>query len=132
MLVVGVRMEPERSHHRLFRQRSRRSRASSLISSVCDYLIWFAKDITRIKYNPLYRIKTAGEEGASKYRPVSTIRAIPSGKFDANRLAASADLTSQGETEGSDQDFEFGGKVWRPAPGLHWKTTVGGLKRLAQ
>jgi adenine-specific DNA-methyltransferase len=106
--------------------------SGSLISSVCDYVVWFAKDITRVKYNALYRIKNAGDEGASKYRPVSTIAAIPPGKFDPNRLATSADLTSQGESEGSDQAFEFQGKVWKPPAGLHWKTTVQGLKRLAE
>lgn len=106
--------------------------SGTLISSVCDYLVWFAKDITQVKYNPLYRTKSAGEEGASKYRPVSTIAAIPKGKFDANRLAVSDQITSQGESENSDQAFEFQGKVWTPPPGLHWKTTVPGLKRLAQ
>ena len=106
--------------------------SGELISSVCDYLVWFAKDITQVKYNPLFRVKNAGDEGASKYRPVSTIAAIPKGRFDPNRLATSGDLTAQGETEGSDQDFEFQGKVWKPPPGLHWKTTVPGLKRLAQ
>ena len=106
--------------------------SGSLISSVCDYLVWFAKDITQVKYNPIYRIKNAGDEGASKYRPVSTIAAIPKGTFDPGRLAVSDQLTSQGESEGSDQDFEFHGKVWRPPAGLHWKTTVPGLKRLAQ
>jgi hypothetical protein len=63
---------------------------------------------------PLYRTKNAGDEGASKYRPVSTIGAIPKGKFDGNRLAVSDQITSQGESENSDQAFEFQGKVWRP------------------
>lgn len=106
--------------------------SGTLISSVCDYLVWFAKDITQVKYNPLYRTKNAGDEGASKYRPVSTIAAIPKGKFDANRLAVSDQITSQGESENSDQAFDFQGKVWTPPPGLHWKTTVPGLKRLAE
>jgi adenine-specific DNA-methyltransferase len=77
-------------------------------------------------------MKSAGDEGASKYRPVSTIGAIPKGRFDANRLAVSDQLTSQGETEGSDQSFEFEGKTYKPPAGLHWKTKVEGLKRLAQ
>ena len=34
--------------------------SGTLISSVCDYLVWFAKDITQVKYNPLYRTKNAG------------------------------------------------------------------------
>jgi adenine-specific DNA-methyltransferase len=106
--------------------------SGALLSSVCDYLVWFAKDITRVKYNALYRTKNAGDEGASKYRPLSTISAVPSGAFDPNRLAVSDQLTSQGDSEGSDQEFNFQGKTWKPPAGLHWKTTVPGLTRLAE
>ncbi|MGH8623966.1 MAG: DNA methyltransferase, partial [Gammaproteobacteria bacterium] len=40
-------------------------------------------------------------------------------------------LTSQGASADSPQDFQFEGVVWRPPAGLHWKTTVEGLRRLA-
>lgn len=106
--------------------------SGKLISSVCDYIVWFAKDISRVNYNPLYRTKSAGDEGASKYRAVSTIAAVPEGRFEPDRLAVSDQITSQGESEGSDQAFEFQGKVWKPPAGLHWKTTVPGMTRLGQ
>lgn len=105
--------------------------SGTLLSSICDYLVWFAKDIGQIHYKQLYRKKNAGDEGASKYRPVSTIAAVPKGKFDPDRLAVSDQITSQGESENSDEDFEFQGKIWRPPPGLHWKTKVERLKKLA-
>jgi adenine-specific DNA-methyltransferase len=104
--------------------------SGTLLSSVCDYLVWFAKQKDRVKYRQLYSEKEAGAEGASKYRPISTIAAVPAGRFDLTRLATSADLTSQGETS-TDQTFQFEGREWRPRPGLHWKTTVEGLQRLA-
>ena len=105
--------------------------AGKTLSSVADFILWYAKDISRIKYRQLYRPKEAGDEGATKYRPIGTIAATLKGKIDPNRLATSADLTSQGESQASEQDFEFGGRKWRPPVGLHWKTTVEGLKRLA-
>lgn len=101
------------------------------ISSVADYIVWYAKDINRIKYHQLYRQKEAGDEGASKYRPVNTFGSIPKHSFNPLRLAASADLTSQGAVDNSPQEFEFKGKKWLPPAGLHWKTTVEGLGRLA-
>ncbi len=76
-------------------------------------------------------MKEAGDEGASKYRPVSTYASIPSGRFDAERLATVDQLTSQGASE-SEQAFLFAGKTWIPPKGMHWKTTVEGLGNLAK
>jgi adenine-specific DNA-methyltransferase len=102
------------------------------LSSVADFILWYAKDINLAKYNQIYRDKEPGDEGATKYRPVDTIAAIPKGVFDPERLATSDQLTSQGAQETQEQEFVFGGHSWRPPSGLHWKTTVQGLKRLSQ
>ena len=101
------------------------------LSSVCDYLLWYAKSITSLKFRPTYSIKEAGEEGARKYRPVGTMKALEDSSFDPMRLATSDQLTSQGASDHSEQRFVFRGSVWMPPPSLHWKTTVGGLNRLA-
>ncbi len=105
--------------------------AGKTLSSVADFILWYAKDISQMKYRQLYRPKEAGDEGATKYRPISTIEAVLKGKIDPTRLATSDQLTSQGESQASEQEFEFGGRKWRPPVGLHWKTTVEGLNRLA-
>ncbi|MCP9474232.1 MAG: site-specific DNA-methyltransferase [Nitrospira sp.] len=102
------------------------------ISSIADFIVWYGKDLERIKYRQLYRQKEPGDEGATKYRPVETVEAIPSDRFDPKRLVTSDQLTSQGNLDGSDQEFQFAGKKWKPPTGLHWKTTVNGLKRLAE
>jgi adenine-specific DNA-methyltransferase len=100
------------------------------LSSVADYILWYARDIDRVKYRQLYRPKEAGDEGATKYRPVATIEAVPKDRFDPARLATSDQLTSQGASEHSEQRFSFAGRSWSPPAGLHWKTTVEGLTRL--
>jgi adenine-specific DNA-methyltransferase len=105
--------------------------AGTFLSSVADYIVWYAKDRSHVKSRTLYRDKQPGDEGASKYRPVSTISAIPAEKFAPTRLATSDQLTSQGASANSEQRFEFGGRAWLPPSGLHWKTTVSGLARLA-
>jgi adenine-specific DNA-methyltransferase len=105
--------------------------SGSKLSSVADFLIWYAKDIGSLKYRQLYREKSAGDEGASKYRPVSTISAIPPHIFEPTRLATSDQLTSQG-ISGTNQEFEFAGKTWLPPKGLHWKTAIQGLRKLAE
>ena len=101
------------------------------LSSVADFLLWYARDIEQVKFKQLYRIKEAGDEGASKYRPAASISAIPKEWHDPMRLATSDQLTSQGASA-TEQGFEFGGKTWFPPNGLHWKTTVAGLGKLAE
>ena len=105
--------------------------SGSHLSSVCDYLLWYAKSITSLKFRPTYSIKEAGEAGARKYRPVGTMKALQGSSFDPMRLATSDRLTSQGASEHSEQRFAFRGSEWMPPPSLHWKTTVEGLNRLA-
>jgi adenine-specific DNA-methyltransferase len=100
------------------------------LSSIADYLVWYARDAEKIKYRQLFREKQAGDEGATKYRAISTIKAVPTNRFDASRLATSADLTSQGASQDSEQEFRFAESNWRPPAGLHWKTTVQGLEKL--
>ncbi len=102
------------------------------LSAIADYLIWYARDITQTKYHPLYREKVPGDEGATKYRPVSSFRAVSPGQFRPDRLATLDQLTSQGEVIGTPQEFEFQGRIWMPRTGLHWKTMITGLRRLAE
>ena len=100
------------------------------LSSVTDYLVWYAKDYTRLKYHQLSSEKQAGGEGATKYRPVQDIAALKDSKFEATRLATSDQLTSQGASPNSEQKFVFDEREWLPPAGLHWKTTVEGMHRL--
>jgi len=117
--------------------------SSSLLPSVCDYLIWYAKSRPSIQYFPLYQLKVAGEEGASKYtsvelvdgqrRPMTTQEKsgeepIPSGA----RIFALGDLTSQGFRDATTVPFEFEGITYHPGQASHWKTTVEGLQRLSE
>ena len=100
------------------------------LSSVTDYLVWYARDHAQLKYRQITLEKQVGKEGATKYRPVNEIGALKNSSFEGTRLATSADLTSQGASLNSEQTFPFAGRVWQPPTGLHWKTTVEGMQRL--
>lgn len=104
---------------------------SKVLSRAGDYIVWYAKDLKNIKYRQLFSLKSAGDEGASKYKPISSIKAIDSKSFPQESLATSDQLTAQGSLVDVEQEFIFGGKTWRPPIGLHWKTTVEGLAKLA-
>lgn len=107
----------------------------SLLSTTVDYLIWYAKDKSKVKFRRLYREKNAGEVGATQYtwielpngvrRPMTQEeregkKPIPEGA----RVFTHDNLTSQGNPV---YEFEFEGRVFRG----QWKTTAEGMQRLA-
>ena len=106
--------------------------SGTYLSSVCDYLLWYAKSWDSLKYRPIYTTKQAGNEGAARYKPVHTYATLKNSIFEPTRLATSADLTSQGASANSEQTFVFESKPRRPPDGLHWKTTVVGMEHLAK
>ena len=102
--------------------------STSFLSNVTDYILWYAKNSSASKYRQLATPKVPGEAGATTYRDVSTL----SGSFWKiwpKRLGRSTDLTSQGASA-SDQPVVIRGKTFPPKPGMHWKTTTDGLRRL--
>ncbi|KAF0128359.1 MAG: DNA methylase N-4/N-6 domain-containing protein [Bacteroidetes bacterium] len=43
---------------------------SNFLYGICDYIIWYAKDISKLKYRQLYSDKIIGGAGASKYNRI--------------------------------------------------------------
>lgn len=112
------------------------------LSSVYDYLLWYAKDIAQIKYRQLYQPKAIGLEGAGVYNkvepPGGQRRRLTAEELEnmdrlppAWRVFRLDNIMSQGEAK-EPQPFEFEGKTYYPSANSHWKTTVEGLKRLAE
>jgi adenine-specific DNA-methyltransferase len=104
------------------------------LASVCDYIIWYAKDRKKVKYHQLYQFKEIGGDGTSMYRSVEldngTTRPITreetkEGKLPENaRLFRADNLQSQGNPM---VEFEYEGKKYSG----RWKTNVQGLQKLA-
>ncbi|MFZ4703362.1 MAG: DNA methyltransferase, partial [Candidatus Methylumidiphilus sp.] len=44
--------------------------SSNYISNITDHVVWYAKDASNLRFRQLYKEKTAGEEGAAKYKPI--------------------------------------------------------------
>ena len=49
---------------------------SDLLSSVCDYILWYAKKIEHVKYRQLYFKKERGGTGSGEYSWIE----LPSGE----------------------------------------------------
>jgi len=109
-----------------------------VLPSVCDYLVWYAKDRERIKYCQLYKPKSSGRSFDQVFswvellngdrRPISIEESsgeisLPQGA----RLLARADLTSQNTNQLF--SIDFAGTTY-PASKRGWRTTLDGIERL--
>jgi adenine-specific DNA-methyltransferase len=105
-----------------------------------DYLLWYARDRTRVKFNRVFQAKELGGAGGEGYVWVEladgTRRRLsgdemtnPRSLPDGSRVFGANPLTSQ--TGGPTTTFEikFDGKSFRPAKG-GWKTNLEGMERL--
>ena len=111
---------------------------SDLLSSTNDYLLWYAREIERVKYRQVYLDKLFGGAGASAYGrvqlPDGSSRALtPEEKADPSSLPTGSkiyridNLTSQRPP--GDFPVEFMEKTYRPRRG-YWKTGEEGMAAL--
>lgn len=114
--------------------------SSDGLSSVCDYIIWYAKNSDQAKYRQLYFEKEIGGIGATQY---TWIRRPNGERFNAgggvaDEIAAGGipfshdNITSQRPAQGDDvTDFMYRGKAFSPGKGT-FKTDERGLSRLSK
>ena len=115
--------------------------APTLISSVYDYVLWYGKSKSSIKYRKLFKEKDhalvdAGykwiEVSSNERKPLTSkqlngLEATPEGR----RLQSSI-LVSAGASETGSRLYDFRGRAFRPAAGSHWKTSADGLALLGR
>lgn len=115
--------------------------ATNTIATLGDHLLWYAKDITRVKVRKLFQRRPAKPgEGNAKWVLLSdgTYRGVTAEekRLDVpvpvgSRLYNPGDLQSQGSAS-EPQPFEYEGKVYLPGPNSHWKANYPlGMNRLA-
>jgi len=115
------------------------SGGTDVLPAVSDYLLWYARDKTQVKYRPLYRPREVGGAGGGQYtwveeedgtRRRATTAELASGKT-AGRWFRPDNITSQTVREAQTTVFpvEIDGKPYRPKRG-GWKTNADGMERL--
>ena len=117
------------------------------VASVCDYIIWYAKDIEHLKYRKLYITKTFednGSAGGYSNLELSTGERITikewekqnSSIFDyktrpkGSRVFTMGNLTSQSGGDIGRFDIEYKGKIYKIKGTSVWKTNRQGIERL--
>jgi adenine-specific DNA-methyltransferase len=117
------------------------AQTTELLSSAADYILWYAKEKSKAKYNQLFFDKEVGREGATNYgclespdgktwrRLTQAERDKPGSIPPGWRVFSMGDLTSQ-RPPGS-FPFKYQGNTFTPGK-TYWKTSEAGLQRLAE
>jgi adenine-specific DNA-methyltransferase len=110
------------------------------IRSVFDYLLWYARDIDRVKVRSVFTSREAIENPDERYVCVETpdgdlidlSKAQKSGRepLPNGRIVKLTDLSSQTGSESSRFPVEFAGEEFRPSGSRGWSTNRKGVERL--
>lgn len=119
------------------------SATANLIATTADYLLWYARDGSQVKYRPLYRHKVLGGPGATDYYSVQLAdgsrramtddeirhpELLPSG----SRIFTLDNITSPRPAQAGDvRDYTFEGRSFAPGKGT-FKTDRVGMDRLVK
>ena len=105
------------------------------LPNIADYLIWYAKDKTRVKFHRLFGPRNYGEDTmfSSALLPDGSVvkaGAVPDEHRGAARYFCLIDLMATGYTESCHFEFELEGRRAYPNPTTSWKTTPEGMEKL--
>ena len=111
---------------------------STLLSRQENYLLWYSKDISKIKYRQLFKDKkySSGEfnvynkielEDGSRRLMTKEESENPNLIPNGAKIYRLDNLKSQGST---DFEVEFDGEIFTPGSGKVWKTHPDGMERL--
>lgn len=110
------------------------------LPGVTDYLLWYARDLERMKARPIYLRQDFRDDPNYKWVQTSTgdVRALTneeraSGVLpDGARLFRHQIFLAAGRTESCIYDLEYNGEVFQPTAGRSWSTNHEGAQRLIQ
>jgi adenine-specific DNA-methyltransferase len=111
--------------------------AADRLPARCDYILWYARELSKLKFRRVFLPKQPGAEGASQYDWVwkkdGDKRRLDPGESPekGDRLFHPDNLTAFFTTAHLALPFRFEGKEYRPPAGTQWKTTQDGLAALA-
>ena len=112
-----------------------------LLSSVNDYLLWYGKNKSQVKYRPTYLERQLGDDNVVEYKwlmfddgqtrrltdeEALGLKPIP----ENSRVFRPDNLTSSHEYSAGKLPFEYQGRSFVPG-GRYWSTSPQGLQRLA-
>lgn len=114
-----------------------------LLAGTADYLVWYAKDISQVKYQQLYKARIEDLQGAysqielpdgtrRRVSPEERAAGLPEGArvFRLDNITSQSAGREKGEGAASWFPVEFGGRTFRPSMQSRWKTNESGMSKL--
>ena len=113
---------------------------SGHLETVFDYLVWYGKDIAKLKYRNLYREKPLEGNAEFKFRAkrpgfeeLANNDSDAASKRDiAHDIFKRSVLESSGFTKSCTFDFDFEGRGFTPRGGKSWRSNAVGMRRLKE
>jgi len=115
-------------------------------ASVCDYILWYAKEKGNLKFRSLFVKKVFGGEGSSAYKKIeledgtrmsiaewenkNETTFVYNQRPKGSRIYGLDNLTSQSGSDIGRFDIEFEGEIYKVPRGNVWKTNEDGIARL--
>ena len=108
------------------------------LAGICDYIVWYCKDIKQIKYRELFVDKPIGEgtgytwlelDDGSRRKMTKEEKLNPKLIPNGAKVFFTSALRSSGYTPSCIYDFEFEGKVFKGS-GKSWRTHKDGMEKL--
>ena len=115
-------------------------RGAIYIDNVTNFLLWYGKDSSHLKYRRLHLPRTSSDGTEYDWVMLPNCSSVQLAReqldgdeiiLDGKRFGLT-DLTSQGESQRGSYVFRFDGKDFVPRPGRHWSTTIEGLNKLVK
>jgi len=112
---------------------------TTFMPAIADYIIWYAKDIKKVKFRRLFTNREIGAgtqfnwielPDGSRRRMSNEEKNNPSRLPQGARPFRLTDLVSAGRTESCVFEFELDGKKFSPSGGKSWKTNREGVEKL--
>ena len=118
------------------------SLAGNLLGSTVDYLVWYGKNKSFIKYNQLFIERKKGDSSLDRYDQIELEdgkeRRLTSQELRGESFIPNGDrfrlqsLFSKGSSKEGSFDYEYDGKIFPCLKDNHWKTTQEGLDCLSK
>ena len=112
---------------------------SSGLTGIADFVLWFAKSKTNLKFRNLFQLKAdIGTHSQYSYAILSSGEALPKGKLSAGQAdvrmfqPTSLHTMFAGVRSCLYPTFDFSGKQFRLPPNRQWSTTLPNMMRVGK
>ncbi len=118
--------------------KTRSTSTSKYLSILNDFILWYAKDLEKLKFNRLYFEKELNKTFSKAEKPNGEIvTAFSGGKLrddlsNATKYFSSVSLSSTSGGASTNQPFSFCNREYRHTSGRGWRCSLVGLGRLAK